>query len=70
MSLYALRLYGTNHFFAGFKPTGKVGVFDPAFVEPGKEKHVQVNIIHIDDLPETENDLKKMGITTTRIHLT
>ena len=69
MSLYALRLYGTQPLSAGFKPTEKVGVFQPVFVEPGPERSVQINIIHVDDLKETEKDLKKYGIRVDRMHL-
>lgn len=66
MNLYVLRLYGTNHFFAGFKPTEKIGVFQPIFVEAGVERAPQVNLVHENDLPETEKDLKKFGIVVER----
>ena len=62
-SFYLLRLYGTDFLFAGFKPTDKVGVFQPVFVEPAVGRAVQANVIHADDLPETEKDLLKYGIT-------
>lgn len=66
---YLLRLYSTGELFAGFKPTGKLGLFDPAFVAPGPGKSVQAQIIHEDDIEETEKDLRDLHYRADRVQV-
>lgn len=46
--------------FAGFEPGPKLA-FVAVFVQPGKGKSVQANVLHEDDVAESIADLAKYG---------
>lgn len=65
---YVLR-NAEGELFAGFRPPREFGEFKPAFVKPAKGVPVQANIIHEDDLEETEQDLIRYKIKTDRVQV-
>lgn len=69
---YLLRLYSTGELFAGFagwKPAGK-HIYEPVFVKPDPGKPVQAQVIHEDDIEETEKDLRNLNYRVDRVQVT
>ena len=64
---YVLR-NAKGEFFAGFRSAGNFK-FAPVFVIPKKGQVAQANILHGDDIDESQADLLKAGIVTERIQV-